>query len=155
MGLLNVFRAIASGWSLQIHADVISKASTSALNKLNLGVTQLSGHYAPWSSSLIPAKSEKSATYFEAYKAASSASRKFIDVRLCEDATCATCKESRLQSSRKLLVESDTTTPSSLVESSAVRSLEMMLANDFRRVKSMLSGVSRQLENNSLAVMLG
>jgi len=89
--LLNVFRAIASGWSLQIHADVTSKASTSALNKLNFGVNQLGGHYAPWSSSLIPAESESSATYMEAYKAASAASRKFIDVRLCEDANCATC----------------------------------------------------------------
>jgi hypothetical protein len=73
--LLNMFRAIASGWSLQIHADVTSKASTSALNKLNLGVNQLCGHYAPWSSSLIPAESESSATYIEAYKAASAASR--------------------------------------------------------------------------------
>jgi hypothetical protein len=89
--LLNVFRAIASGWSLQIHADVTSKASTSALNKLNLGVNQLGGHYTLWSSSLIPAESESSATYIEAYKAASAASRKFIGVRLCEDATCVTC----------------------------------------------------------------
>jgi hypothetical protein len=90
--LLNVFRPIASGWSLQIHVDVTSKASTSALNKLNLRVNQLGGHYAPWSSSLIPAERKSSATYIEAYKAASAASRKFIDVRLCEDATCATCK---------------------------------------------------------------
>jgi hypothetical protein len=55
-------------------------------------VNQLGGHYAPWISSLIPAESESSATYIEAYKAASAASRKFIDVRLCEDTTCATCK---------------------------------------------------------------
>ena len=37
------------------------------------------------------AESESSAAYIEAYKAASAASRKFIGVRRCEAATCATC----------------------------------------------------------------
>ena len=61
--LLNMYRAIASGYSVTLQTDVTSKASTSAFNKQGFGVNMLGGHIAIWSFSLIPAESESSDMY--------------------------------------------------------------------------------------------
>jgi hypothetical protein len=46
--LLNPFRTVASGFTLQIFGDVTHKVSLAAVNKLGFGVNMLGGKAAPW-----------------------------------------------------------------------------------------------------------
>ena len=64
--ILNLWRAVGTGYDVQLHGDVTGKASTLALSKLAFGVNMLGAHYAPLSTSLIPADSESSEAYVQA-----------------------------------------------------------------------------------------
>ena len=46
LNLLNSFRAVGSGYVVQLHCDVTFKASKAALNKLGFGVNMLESHFA-------------------------------------------------------------------------------------------------------------
>ena len=89
--LLNMYRAIASGYSVTLQTDVTSKASTSAFNKQGFGVNMLGGHIAVWSFSLIPAETESGDTYAQSYAATKSAARAVMRLKLCGNPDCATC----------------------------------------------------------------
>ena len=58
--ILNLWRAVGTGYDVQLHGDVTGKASTLAFSKLAFGVNMLGAHYTPLSTSLIPANSESS-----------------------------------------------------------------------------------------------
>ena len=66
--ILNFWRAVATGYDVQLHGDVTSKASAAALNKLGFGVNMLGAHFAPLSYALLPAGCESSKAYTEAYR---------------------------------------------------------------------------------------
>ena len=51
--LLNIFRAVGSGYAVQLHGDVIFKASKAALNKLGSSVNMLGSHFLPVTHTLI------------------------------------------------------------------------------------------------------
>ena len=81
--LLNMIRCIASGYSVMLHGDVTSKASSSAFNKLSFGVNMLGGHCMPWATALIPAETESEHAYTEVYKAAHSATKRILTLPSC------------------------------------------------------------------------
>ena len=89
--LLNMYRAIASGYSVTLQTDVTSTASTSAFNKQGFGVNMLGGHIAIWSFSLIPAETESGDTYAQSYAASKQAARAVMRLKLCGNPECATC----------------------------------------------------------------
>ena len=89
--ILNLWRAVGTGYDVQLHGDVTGKASTLALSKLAFGVNMLGAHYAPLSTSLIHADSESSGAYVQAYRALKNAVRYFICIKLCDDHRCTTC----------------------------------------------------------------
>jgi hypothetical protein len=89
--LLNLFRALASGYEVQLMGDVTSKASSAALNKLGLGVNMLGNRFAPLSFTLIPAETESAAVYAQAYAVTKSAIRRIISLPTCGKAGCITC----------------------------------------------------------------
>jgi len=90
--LLNFWRAVASGYDVQLFGDVTSKASSAALNKLAFGVNMLGSRFAPVACSLIPAKCESTQAYTQTYKAMKNAVRMLITIKLCTSADCATCR---------------------------------------------------------------
>ena len=56
-----MIRSVASGFSVILHGDVTSKASSAAFNRLGCGVNDvnmLAGHCMPWVTALIPAETE-------------------------------------------------------------------------------------------------
>ena len=89
--LLNIFRAVGSGYAVQLHGDVTFKASKAALNKLGFGVNMLGSHFAPVSYTLIPAESESSEAYKQAWRATKAAARRIMSLRLCDSEDCKTC----------------------------------------------------------------
>ena len=89
--LLNFWRALSSGYDVQLFGDVTSKASTAALNKLGFGVNMLGNRFAPLSFTMIPAETESSAAYSAAYEVTKSAVRRVIKLRTCSSADCKTC----------------------------------------------------------------
>ena len=95
--ILNFWRAVGTGYDVQLFGDVTSKASTAALNKLGFGVNMLGSHsheshFAPLSFSLIPAQCESTQAYDEAYRAIKSAVRYLIRLKLCDKPDCETCR---------------------------------------------------------------
>ena len=52
--LLNFWRAVGTGYDVQLFGDVTGKASTAALNRLGFGVNRLGAHFAPLSFHLSP-----------------------------------------------------------------------------------------------------
>jgi len=89
--LLNMWRAVASGYSVQLFGDVTHKASQAAFNKLGFGVNMLGSRFAPWTYTLIPAQTESHAAYSEAYKASKAATRRIISLKACGRPDCVTC----------------------------------------------------------------
>ena len=67
------------------------KASVLALNKLAFGVNMLGSHFAPLSTSLIPAENESAAAYTQAFRALKSCLRLLVRIKLCDDSHCETC----------------------------------------------------------------
>jgi hypothetical protein len=90
--LLNFWRAVATGFDVQLQGDVTAKASTAAFNKLGFGVNMLGSHFAPLSFSLIPAECESSQAYAEAYRALKAAVRLLIRINICYAPDCNTCR---------------------------------------------------------------
>jgi len=90
--LLNFWRAVATGYDVQLFGDVTGKASTAALNKLGFGVNMLGSHFAPLSFSLIPAECESSQAYTEAYRALKASVRTMISIVTCGNPDCRTCR---------------------------------------------------------------
>ena len=78
-----MIQCIASCYSVMLHSDVTSKASSSAFNKLSfqVGVNMLGGHCMPWAMALIPAETESEHMYTEVYKAAHSANKCILTLR--------------------------------------------------------------------------
>ena len=89
--LLNIFRAVGSGYAVQLHGDVTSMASKAALNKLGFSVDMLGSHFAPVTNTLIPAECESSEAYKQAWSATKAAARRIMSLRLCESEDCKTC----------------------------------------------------------------
>ena len=73
--LLNIFRAVGSGYAVQLHGDVTFKASKAALNKLGFSVNMLGSHFAPVSYTLVPAECESSEAYKQAWSATKAGSK--------------------------------------------------------------------------------
>ena len=90
--LLNIFRAIGSGFSLMLQADTTCKASSAAYNKMGFAVNRLGGHCEIWSYTLIPAEKESRAAYTQAYRVTNKATRALAKLPLCDDDDCAACK---------------------------------------------------------------
>ena len=90
--LMNIFRAVGTGYSVMIQGDVTGKASSSALNKLRFGFTRLGGHTVPWTDTLIPADTESEQAYTQAFKVANMAVRALVNLPNCQKASCEFCE---------------------------------------------------------------
>ena len=89
--LLNIVRCVAGGYSVMLHGDVTSKASSAAFNRLSFGVNMLGGHCMPWATALIPAETESEHSYSEVYKAANAATKRILSLPNCGRKECQTC----------------------------------------------------------------
>ena len=90
--LLNFWRAVGTGYDVQLFVNVTGKASTAALNRLGFGVNRLGSHFAPLSFSLIPAECESSTAYAEAYHALKQSVLLVARINTCSNTYCRTCR---------------------------------------------------------------
>lgn len=63
--LLNIWRAVASCYLVQLFGDVTHKASQAAFNKLGFGVNMLGSRFAPWTYTLIPRENGQHKKHFK------------------------------------------------------------------------------------------
>ena len=94
--LLNIVRCVAGDYSVILHGDVTSKASSSAFNSLSFGVNMLCGHCIAWTTALIPAETELGHSHSEVYKAANVETKRILTLPNCgrrESQTCSYIKE--------------------------------------------------------------
>ena len=90
--LLNIFRAVGSGYAVQLQGDLTYKASKAALNKLCFAVNMLGSHFAQVTYSLIPTDCESSEAYKQAWNGTKAAARRVMSITLCYADDCKTCK---------------------------------------------------------------
>ena len=57
--LLNMIWSVTSWFSVMLHGDATSTASSAAFNRLGFGVNMLGGHCMQWVTALIPAESPR------------------------------------------------------------------------------------------------
>ena len=89
--LLNLVRCVAGGYSVMLHGDVTSKASSSSFNRLSFGVNMLCGHCIPWATALVLAETELEHSYSEVYMAANAATKRILNLPNCRHKECQTC----------------------------------------------------------------
>jgi hypothetical protein len=90
--LLNFWRAVATGYDVQLHGDVTSKASQAALNKLGFGVNMLGAHFAPLAFAIMPAECESCEAYVQAWRATKASVRSMLRLPTCDRQDCKTCR---------------------------------------------------------------